>query len=880
MEAERWRQIDALFGKALEHAPEERVRFLDSACGADAGLRREVEALLASESDLEGFLETPVVASQGGTIGDGATIGPYRVEREIARGGMGTVYLAVRDDDEFQRRVAIKILQSGIRSTASIQRFHRERQILASLDHPGIGRLYDGGTTQDRRPFLVMEYIEGLPVDDYCDREQLQVRQRVELFRHICSAVHYAHQNLVVHRDIKPSNILVTADGKPRLLDFGIAKLLAPEAFPLTVEATLTGQRPMTPQYASPEQVKGTTVTTASDVYSLGVLLYLLMAGRLPYDLAGLSPSEVERVLVEEEPEPPSTAVAVSRRPHSKGRAAPEHAVPEHAATETLPESRSTDAPTLEERRGARAQQLRRRLSGDLDNIILKALSKDPSRRYGSAEQLSEDLKRHLMGLPVLARPRTLGYRLSSYLRRHRLLVAVVALILALVTAFAVVTARQAAHTARQRDLAEAERDKAEKVSRFLIDLFRDVDPWAGDGETVTAREILDHGAAKIEQRLADQPELRASLLDAVGTVYLHLGLFDQAAPLLEAALAAREALLGEDHLEVATSAHHLASLHLNQSRYQDAEELLLRALRIRENTALSADDPELGLILSSLSGVYRSQGRFEEGEASARRALVILKLTLETGHPEIARALRALAGIHARRGENQEAERLLEEALAIDLETFGEVHWSTASTYSNLGYLLRERGEYDQSEDSYRRSLAAWEKLRPEGHPRLADALVGLANTYRVQGRYTEAETKLRRALQHYQRDLGDEHALVANCLYEIGNVLAVQERLDEAEPFLIRARDVRERVLPAGHPWIAESLRGLADLRRTQERYAEAEPLYRRALAIWQQHPHHEGTQGIPESYVALLRATGHPQAAAEIEYRAATARRAGGD
>ncbi len=873
MELERWRQIDALFGAALERTAEDRRQFLDQACD-DADLRREVEALLASESDLEGFLETPVAGSLTAEIDGadvGAMIGPYRIEREIASGGMGTVYLAIRADDEFQRRVAIKIVRSGMRSAALIRRFHGERQILANLDHPAIARLYDGATTADGRPYLVMEYIEGLPVDEYCDREQLSIRQRIDLFRVICSAVHYAHQNLVVHRDIKPSNILVTAGGAPRLLDFGIAKLLDPEALPVTIEATLTGQRPMTPQYASPEQVRGGTITTASDVYSLGVLLYLLLAGRLPYDLTGLSASEVERVLAEAEPKPPSTAVGDAAPPGSPSAAAPRPA-----------------------KRLAGAQQLRWRLAGDLDNIVLKALAKEPSRRYGSVEQLSEDLRRHLVGLPVLARPKTLGYRLSSYLRRHRLLVGVAALIFALVTAFAAVTARQAAHAARQRDLAQAERDKAEKVSGFLIDLFRDVDPWAGDGDTVTAREILDRGTERIEQQLADQPELRASLFDAVGTVYLHLGLFDQAKPLLDAALTARERSFGGDHVEVATTLHHIAMLHLNQGRYNESEELLLRALAIREKAARvaaeagrrnhivgwdmaprdrtpPADDPEIGLILCQLSGVYRAQGRFDEGEESARRALAILKRTLDRGHPEIARALRALAGIHARKGENSEAERLLGEALEIDLETLGEVHWSTASTYSNLGYLLRTRGEYEESEDRYRRALAAWGKLRPEGHPRFADALVGLANTYRVQGRHAEAEAELRRALPHYQRVLGDEHALVANCLYELGNVLLAQDQLAEAEPFLIRARGVRERVLPADHPWVAESLRGLADLRRAQGRHGEAEPLYRRALEIWEEHPRHEGTQGIPDAYAALLRATGRPEAATELEQRA---------
>ncbi len=874
MDPERWRQIDALFGAALERASDQREAFLDRACRDDRDLRREVEALLAEESDLGDFLEEPITSMPGidvelDTASEaGRSIGPYRIENEIARGGMGAVYLAVRDDDEYQRRVAIKVLRPEMRSKDLIRRFHSERQILASLDHPAIAKLFDGATTPDGRPYLVMEYIEGSPVDEYCDHERLSVRRRIELFRVICSAVHYAHQNLVVHRDIEPSNILVNAVGAPRLLDFGIAKLLDPAAFSIPVAATLTGLRPMTPQYASPEQVKGASITTASDVYSLGVLLYLLLSGRLPYDLTGLTPSQVERVLTEKEPEPPSTAVTHPRDEASFGETSGSA-------------SRAASRP-----RRAGSHQLRRRLKGDLDNIVLMALAKDPSRRYGSVEQLSEDLRRHLIGLPVLARPKTLGYRLSSYLRRHRLLVATAALILALVTAFALAMARQAADTARQRDLAEAERDRAEQVSQFLIDLFREVDPWAADSNQVTAREILDHGAEKIEQRLADQPELRASLLDAIGTLYLHLGLFDQAAPLLDAALEAREALLGTEHLDVAATRQHIASLYFNQGRYDESEQSFLDALAIRErahqeaesgdsagrNQAVAVTDPEIGIILTSLSAVCRSQGRFAEGEDYGRRALEILRRTLDPGHPEIARGLRALAGIHARQGEHLEAERLLEEALEIDRETFGEIHWSTASTYSNLGYLLRQRGDNAQSEDFYRRSITAWEQLWPEGHPRLADALVGLANTFRVQARYADAETQLRRALPLYEGMLGDEHSLVANCLFELGNVLSLQGRIGEAESFLLRALDVRERALAADHPWVAESLRGAGDLRQAQGRLAEAEGFYRRALEIWEEHPHHEGTQGIPESYAALLRADGRPEEAAELESRAA--------
>ncbi len=344
MNPERWRRIDAIFEAALERAPEGRSSFLAEACGDDAGLRREVETLLAADGKAEAFMEAPaslddILGDRSGEAEEGAAIGPYRIVRRLDRGGMGIVYLATRADDVYQRQVAIKVLSPGMRTASLVRRFRSERQILASLDHPNIAKLFEGGTTPGGYPYLVMEYIEGLPIDEYCDRRRLAVRERLEIFHKVCSAVHYAHQNLVVHRDIKPSNILVTVAGEPRLLDFGIAKLLDPEAFPYSVEITSTGHRPMTPHYASPEQVRGEAITTATDVYSLGVVLYQLLAGRLPHRLTGLPVREVERILSEDAPSRPSTAVT---RPEPAGELVLEQALAIDEKAPCLPASVST----------------------------------------------------------------------------------------------------------------------------------------------------------------------------------------------------------------------------------------------------------------------------------------------------------------------------------------------------------------------------------------------------------------------------------------------------------------------------------------------------------------------------------------------------------
>ncbi|HJX28070.1 MAG TPA: serine/threonine-protein kinase, partial [Thermoanaerobaculia bacterium] len=386
IDPERWHKVDRVFAEALERTAAERSAFLDTACAGDAELRKEVEQLIAADQESTGFLEgTPGeilgLAADDRTHGsqeEGRELGPYRLLRKIGSGGMGTVYLARRNDEQYERDVAIKVLRSGLASTQSIHRFIAERQILARLEHPNIARLYDGGSMEDGRPYLVMELIEGVPVDEYCDRHRLTVNQRLTLFQKICAAVQYAHQNLLVHRDLKPGNILVTPEGEPKLLDFGIAKRLTPETGGGDLDKTRAGLRLLTPSYASPEQVRGEAITTASDVYSLGVILYELLTGHRPSQFSAGVPYDIERAICEQEPERPSAALFRPGPPSAEDTA--------HAR-----------------RTGPHA--LARRLRGDLDNIVLMALRKEPQRRYDSAAQLSQDLEKHLRDLPVTARP-------------------------------------------------------------------------------------------------------------------------------------------------------------------------------------------------------------------------------------------------------------------------------------------------------------------------------------------------------------------------------------------------------------------------------------------------------------------------------------------
>jgi len=441
MTPERWQQVESLFQSAFEREPNQRAAFLAAACAGDLSLQSEVESLLAADERAAGVIDSPVFRVAAELFMDddarsavGRRIGAYRIVGEINHGGMGIVYLAARADEQYEKQVALKLIKRGMDTDAILRRFRHERQILASLEHPNIARLLDGGTTEDSLPYFVMEYIEGQPIDKYCDRHKLTIIERLKLFRTVCSAVHYAHQNLVVHRDLKPSNILVTADGVPKLLN--------PELSAETGELTATVLRLMTPEYASPEQVRGEKITMASDIYSLGVVLYELLTGHRPYRIKSRLLHEIARVICETEPEKPSTAIS---------------RVEEVTGTDGTGRVKLTPERVSQTREG-QAEKLRRQLKGDLDNIVLKALRKEPQRRYVSVEQFAEDIRRHLDGLPVIARKDTLSYRTSKFIQRNKLAVTASAL-------FVVTGLSGAAATSWQARVAKIERAKAEALA-------------------------------------------------------------------------------------------------------------------------------------------------------------------------------------------------------------------------------------------------------------------------------------------------------------------------------------------------------------------------------------------------------------------------------
>ena len=546
MHADYWARVEGLIAELAELPPIERVRVLEARRGNDPDVVAEVDSLLASAEGSDGFLDTAShpgfrLARRGEVIpsreqdvdlgvavehllgsaanGRGSTpgalddalslteadagalappthIGPYRIVRELGRGGMGIVYLAERDEPGLRKTVAIKVVRLGMDSTFTLRRFRNETQILATLEHPGIARLYDGGTTGEGLRYFVMEDVDGRNLLDYCEGEQHPIAVRLRLFGRVCNAVQFAHQSFVVHRDLKPSNILVTADGNPKLLDFGIAKLANPAVADDVVEETAPFAQLLTPQYPSPEAVRGEPVTTASDVYSLGVILYELLSGRRPYRVQSRDAAVIRRVVCDEEPLAPSAGTSMP---------------------------------------------LRRQLRGDLDNIVLKALRKSPPERYATAADLAEDVERYLGGFPVRARPNRQTYRAAKFVRRHRIgVVATAAAAIALVAGLALIVSQVRVARA-ERDRARVEAVKAQQVSQFLRSLFESSYPRRAQGEPLTARDLLDTGAARVDRELATQPEALASMLALLGSVYSELGLYSEAMSLLEKSLQVRE---------------------------------------------------------------------------------------------------------------------------------------------------------------------------------------------------------------------------------------------------------------------------------------------------------------------------------------------------
>ncbi|MCH9647893.1 MAG: serine/threonine-protein kinase [Deltaproteobacteria bacterium] len=819
MKTEAWPQIDALLEQLLALPRGDRAAFLDVACAGDGELRRQLERLAAADSAAGTFLERPVVnlalPSEAGQISTGSEkvggcIGPYRLLRILGQGGMGTVFLAEKQDSHYHQQVAIKIIRGTERSEI-LQRFRQERQALASLLHPNIARLYDGGETTEGLPYLVMEVVEGLPIDTYCDRHRLGLRDRVRLFRQVCAAVQHAHQNLVVHRDLKPGNILVDQAGNPKLLDFGIAKILDPRGHQHW--HTRTGQQPMTPDYASPEQVLGQGISTASDVYSLGVLLYRLLTGRSPYRRLEPTDPGFKKAICQEESQRPSEAL---------------DRISADDRQETL-------SPTeIAKARGTTPKELRKSLSRDLDTIALMALRKEPQRRYGSALEFSLDLDRYLQEKPVVAQPDTLPYRLGKFVRRNRLAVGGTLTLVLFLLIFSIVTIYQSFLIAQERDLARSERAKAQQVSSFLMDLFENAGPERNQGKELTVREILDRSATEIE-KLEDQPELQATYRGSIGRAYRGLGLYDKAQPLLEESLAQRISIHGESHPDVAESLRAMGLLYLEREDLPAAEQYLTLALsQLREY--LDEADPRVTDLTGDLAYALYRRGKLSRSEEMARRALEMARIS---GDELIqSQALNVLALPIEARGQLETAEALFRESLALTRKASGATDLDVAMVINNLGTLQHSRKDLAAAEALYLEAQGIFIKVLGPDHPTLLAIYSNLARVAWERGQSVVAETRFREALELATELFGENHPLVANLSIPLARTLLSQGKAAQGEALVRSALEIY-RELPPEKPWrIASAEATLGGCLSSRGQYQEAEPLLVRAYPLLKEH------------------------------------------
>jgi len=839
------KQVEAIFADALEYSPQAREAFLASACGGHQELLSRVRRLLDCYIDRDDPLERPAFLTCTKEPGDedwiGRRIGPYRLERLIASGGMGSVWLAERADEQFKKQVAVKLIKRGMDTEEILRRFHIERQVLANLEHPHIARLLDGGATDDGLPFLVMAYVDGRSIDRYCDEKRMPIADRLPLFRQVCSAVQFAHQNLVVHRDLKPSNILIGSDGIPKLLDFGIAKLLRPGDAP-GMTGTESDLRMMTPEYASPEQVDGGLVSTATDVYSLGVLLYQLLTGHSPYDVATRSWNDYERAIRVEEPRRPSMVVLRPLTRPANGSS------PKSIPPESLSAARS-EAP----------QRLQRILAGDLDTIVLKALRKEPDRRYASVDQFSEDLRRYAEGLPVLARPDTWRYRTGKFVRRHRVFLLIAAVFLLLVMGFAVTSATLAVRLNRERMAAVEARDheavsraQADQINAFRQEMRAAADPVRSHGQDVTVREILDEAAKKIEQSPGMSPRIEEEIRRTIGRTYEALGLYNQAEPhirrslelcrshdgpestltamrlvelghtlqgqgkLKEAADSYRQAaelLRHQDRVDPAplsAAVRNLGTIHLQQGSANDAEPLLKEAVEIAGQLPESSEQRITAQ--ADLGSLFAQQGKLAEAESILRPTLDAARAHLGTDHERTLGLLNNLTLVLKRQKKLAEARPLFKELHESTLRAFGARHRLTLRTQSSLASILQATGDVEQAESLYRGVLDIQREILGEYDPDVLETSHRFASLLNAREQRQEAIDVARRSLKGHRKVYGEDNPYTAMSESQLAEFLfangASGDALIESEQMATHALAVFDSKMPPTHPVIMNTL------------------------------------------------------------------------
>ncbi len=820
MSAPDWKDIESLFEAALDQPEDERLDWLRRICD-DPDLFREVAAMLRAADKAETFLSRPAseVAStliidshRNGSRGEedreewasaSGRIGRYRIIERIGWGGAGAVYLGERADGEFTQRVALKLLREDRMSRAQQRRFLAERQILASLNHPGIARLLDGGVTDEGIPFIVMEFIDGRPIDEYCDARRLSIRERLALFQRVCAVVQHAHGQLIVHRDIKPSNVMVTDDGQVKLVDFGIAKLLDSEHDrPGAARPTLN----LTPEYASPEQVRGEPVTTVSDVYSLGVLLYQLLAGKRPYEMSGASAARIVKTVCEVDPAPPSGRL---REP-----------------VEAEDEEEYLTPADVAQRRSASLESLERQLRGDIDTIVMKALRKEPARRYQSVQSFSDDIGRFLDSRPVAARKDTYAYRISKYIRRNRIIVAAVAVVTLSLLGGLWVSLWQASERAEQAS-------RAEQTTRFMKDMLAGFDPNARPDELQHVEQILDMGRQRLHEDLAGEPDLAAEIAVVLGDLYEDYGLYEKARELYELSLAGRGAVGIRDDAATADIMAKLSWVVNKIGDHEEARDLMLDALdRGREvygdRSDRSAD------MLDGLAVVHINLGQFSEARDLLLEALDIYSSIHGEEHVKVAGIHRHLAYVNQQEHRLAEADSLYRMALAVMTRVLGPDHTDVAQTMHDHGSLLVRMGRMSEAEENLHHALQIRRGRLGPRHPQVAQSLSHLGLLMTDRGRFDEAEQMLREAMEIRRESFGRRHLTYAHSVNQLGQLQHARGDDAASDSLLAEAIGLYRDLLGTRHVQTAAAIQILGRRLAERGRFSEAEAVFREVLDI----------------------------------------------
>jgi serine/threonine-protein kinase len=806
MDPARWERIQALFHAAADLPAGDQRAFLAEAAD-DPDLIAQVRSLLSEDARGDSLLDRDRAAVARQLLDAPASalpstrFGPYRITGLLGEGGMGVVYLGERDD--LGSVAAIKILRDAWLSPARRDRFQSEQRTLAQLNHPAIARLYDADALPDGTPWIAMEYVDGVPLTDYCERRGASTAERLRLFRTVCEAVQHAHRQLVIHRDLKPSNILVTADGGVKLLDFGIAKQL--ESVDLPADQTQTGLRLLTPAYAAPEQIRGGRVGIYTDVYALGVILYQLLTGRLPYDLAERTPEEAARIITEEAPERPSTA---GRPPGDSSQAHPRAA------------SRSAWA--------------------DLDVLCLTAMHKDPQRRYRTVEALLRDVDHFLNGEPLEARPDTLGYRFGKFVRRNRVPVTATAITLVSVAALVVF---YTVRLTRARNEAVAEAARTQRIQRFMLNLFQGGDESTGPADSLRVVTVIDRGLQEA-QTLAGDPAVQAELNETLGILYQQLGNFVRADSLLAAALADRRTRLGPGHPDVARSLVAQGELRTRQSRYEEAEHLIREALAI-DQRELSPGHPATAAATAALGRVLQERGRYDEAIPVIESALR-LQAARDTLSAEYAAVLGDLANTHFLAGHYDQADTLHRRALTMNRRLYGDRHPHVADDLADLGEIQQMLGRYAGAESYFQQALDIARSWYGEDHPETASYLTMLGRSLLFQNKFDSAKVALEQALAIQEHAYGPVHPKVAEAVNELGSLAWQLDRYDEAEARFQRVLDIYRTAYGDKHQFVGVALANLAGVYQQRKEYPRAERMFRQAIAIYSEtlSPEHVNT------------------------------------